>query len=88
MIGFVHNPDSNPIVLLDSAQALLACVHAAAGRRLSAGFAGGRWLVIAAEEETALIEAYRSVCSQLSAPTGFERILMVTAGGRVEVLAG
>jgi hypothetical protein len=86
VIGFVHNPDPDPQILLDVAQSLLECMSAAADRGAPTRFAGDRWLVVINEGELSHIETYRHVYSQLSIPTGFTKILMVSAGGKVEAL--
>jgi hypothetical protein len=88
VIGFVHNPDSDPDVLLRLTQSLLQHIGAAAAKRAPKNFAGDRWLVVADEDGLSHIEAYRHVYSQLSIPTDFKKILMVLAGGRVETLTG
>jgi hypothetical protein len=88
VIGFVHNPDSDPEVLLRSTQALLRHIGAAADKQPPKGFAGERWLVIADGDGLAPIETYRQVHAQLSLSTGFKKLLMVLPGGRVETLAG
>jgi hypothetical protein len=88
VIGFVHNPDSDPEVLLRLTQSLLQHIGAAAGRCAPRRFAGGRWLVVAHEDGLAHVETYRHVYSQLSIPSDFERILIVLPGGQVETLAG
>jgi hypothetical protein len=88
VIGFVHNPESDPEVLLDITQSLIECIGAKAGEGAPARSAGDRWLVLAGEDRLSQIEPYRQVYSQLSLPTGFKKILMVLAGGRIERLTG
>jgi hypothetical protein len=88
VIGFVHNRDSYPDVMLDMTQSLLECIGAEAGKRAPAGFGGDRWLVLANDNGLPHIETYRHVYSRLCIPTDFKKILMVLAGGRVETLAG
>ena len=88
VIGFVHNPDSDPDILLRLTQSLLRHIGTAADKRLPESFAGARWLVVASDDGLSHIETYRQVCAQLSLPTGFEKILMVLADGRVETLSG
>jgi hypothetical protein len=88
LVGFVHNPETDPGMLLDLTEALLRRVGTAAQRPLPPGFAGGRWLVVADEEALPVVGLYRDVCAQLSASTLFEKILIVLARGRVETLAG
>jgi hypothetical protein len=88
VIGFVHNPDSDPEVLLRLTQTLLRHIGTAADRRPPEGFRGDRWLVVADRDGLSYVETYRHVCSQLSVSTDFKKILMVPADGRVELLAG
>jgi hypothetical protein len=88
VIGFVHNPDTNPDVLLSLTQLLLQHIDAAAGKPAPKTFTGDRWLVVAYEDGLSHTETYRQVYSQLSVPTDFEKILLVLAGGRVEILTG
>jgi hypothetical protein len=86
VIGFVHNPDCDPEILLRLAQALLQQIGAAA-RRPPAKFKGERWLVVVDEEGALPIETHRQVHAQLSISTEFRKILMLLPGGRVETLA-
>jgi len=88
LIGFVHNPETDADVLLDLAQSLLQQIGAAAERPAPRKFAGHRWLVISDEHGFSDIETYRQVHAQLSLATGFNKILMVLAGRRVEPLTG
>jgi len=86
VIGFVHNPDSDPDALMDLTQSLLDRLSAEAGKRVPSRLASERWLVVANENGLPYVETYRHVCSQLSIPDGFKKILMVFAGGQVETL--
>jgi hypothetical protein len=88
VIGFVHNPDSDPHVLFRLTQSLLRHIGAAAGERAPKNFTGDRWLVIANEDGLSHIDTYRHIYSQLSIPTDFKKILILLAGGRVETLTG
>ena len=88
VIGFVHNPETDAEVLLNLTQSLLEEIGAAEGKPVPKRFTGERWLVIADEGGFSQIEIYRQIHEQLSLPTGFEKILMVLAGGRVESLSG
>jgi hypothetical protein len=88
VIGFVHNPDSDPEVLLRLTQTLLRHIGAAADKRPPEKFRGDRWLVVADRDGLSYVETYRHVCSELSVSTDFKKILMVPADGRVELLAG
>jgi hypothetical protein len=87
MIGFVHNSDSDPLLLLNMTRELLELISAAAGRRARRP-AGDRWLVVISAEGTSCFEAYRYICSQLRTATEFKKILIVFGDGRVEVLTG
>ena len=88
VIGFVHNSDSDPDVLLRVTQSLLQHIAVAADKRAPGKSTGDRWLVVVCEDGFSHIETYRHVYSQLSIATDFKKILMVLAGGRVESLTG
>jgi hypothetical protein len=88
VIGFVHNPDSDPGVVLDITHSLIERIGAKASKGTPARSAGDRWLVLAGEDRLSHIKPYRHACSQLSIPTDFTKILMVLAGGRIETLIG
>ncbi len=88
VIGLVHDPDSDPDLLLHMTQSLLQHIGAAADRRAPAKSARERWLVVINESEFSHIETYRQVYAQLSIPTDFTKILMVFAGDRVKTLTG
>jgi len=75
LIGFVHNPDSDPGILIDVARALLARVGS--GERT----AGPRWLIVASQNGAVPVEACRHVCSQLGTDRVFGRTLAVGGGG-------
>ena len=87
MVGFVHNSDSDPLLLLNMTRELLELISAVAGRQASS-LAGDRWLVVISAGEISCLEAYRYIYSQLRMATNFERILMVFNDGRVEMLTG
>lgn len=88
VIGFVHNPDSDPEVLLGVTDLLLQLVGADASKPRPADLTGDRWLVIVYEGEPFQVDTYRHVCSQISLPTGLKKVLMVFAGSKVESLNG
>jgi hypothetical protein len=85
VIGFVHNADSNPDILLNVTQSLLERIGSKA-EATPARLRGDRWLVLANGYGLTDIETYRHVYSQLSIPHNFKKILMVFDGGRVEAL--
>jgi hypothetical protein len=87
MIGFVHNPDSDPLPLLNMTCELLELISAKADRRMPKP-AGDRWLVAISAAGISCLETYRCIYSRLRMATGFEKILMVFADGRVGMLTG
>jgi hypothetical protein len=87
MIGFVHNSDSDPLLLFDMTRELLELVSAEAGRR-APRLAGDRWLAVTSARGTSCLEAYRYIYSQLRMATNFKKILMVFGDGRVGTLTG
>ena len=87
MIGFVHNPESDPLLLLNMTVELLELISAEAGRRAPRP-AGDRWLIVISAAGISCLEAYRYIYSQLGMTTGFEKILMVFGDGHVGMLTG
>jgi hypothetical protein len=87
MIGFVHNSDTDPLLLLEMTRELLELFSAEAGRRASR-LAEDRWLVAISTGGIAYLEAYRYIYSQLRVATGFKKVLMVFRDGRVGMLTG
>jgi hypothetical protein len=87
MIGFVHNSDSNPLLLLNMTRELLDLISAEAGRRVPR-LGGDRWLVVINARGSSCLEAYRYIYSQLRMATDFRKILMVFGDGGVGMLTG
>jgi hypothetical protein len=85
MIGFVHNSDSDPFLLLEITSELLALISLETGRRVPR-LGDDRWLVVISAERISCLEAYRYIYSQLGMATGFKKILMVFGDGDVGVL--
>lgn len=85
LIGFVHNPESDPARVLDLAEALLRCIGAAADQTADGSGDGDRWLVIADQAGFASIETHRQVHSQLGLCAGFDKTLLLR-GERLETL--
>jgi hypothetical protein len=81
LVGFVHNPDSDPTILIEVARSLLARIGA--GERT----AGRRWLVVASQDGAAPVETCRRVWSQLGLRHLFDRTLVVLPGGRIATLS-
>jgi hypothetical protein len=87
LIGFVHNADTDPLLLLNMTRELLELFSAEAGRRPTKR-AGERWLVVTSAGGSALLDAYRDIYSQLGMATGFAKILVAFGDGSVGVLTG
>jgi hypothetical protein len=83
MIGFVHNSNSDPLLLLNMTRELLELISVGAGRP-----AGDRWLVVISARGISCLEAYRYIYSQLSMTTDYQKILMVFGDARVGMLTG
>ena len=86
VIGFVHNPDSDPNGFLDRTQSLLERIHARGAKGAPLKPALDRWLVVADENGQSHVGTYRYVLPQLSIATDFKKTLVVLAGGRIELL--
>jgi hypothetical protein len=87
MIGFVHNPDTDPLRLFNMTRALLGLIRGVAGRRATRP-AGERWLVVISAGGVSCLGAYRCIYSQLRMATEYTKILMMFGDGRVGELAG
>ena len=85
MIGFVHNSDSDPLLLLNMTRELLELISNLAGRRATR-LVDDRWLVVISAGGISCLEAFRFIFSKLRIAAGFKKILMVFGNGRVEVL--
>jgi hypothetical protein len=87
MIGFVHNSDSDPLLILNMTRELLERISAEAGMRATR-LAGDRWLVLISAGDTSWLEVYRYIYSQRRMATHFEKIFIVFGDGRVGILTG
>jgi len=85
MIGFVHNSDSDPLLLFAMTRELLELVSAEAGRR-TPRLAADRWLAVISARGTSCLEAYRHIYSQLRMATDVKEVLMVFGDGPVGML--
>jgi hypothetical protein len=85
LIGFVHNPDPDPLLLLSRTRDWMELLEARKGRPATR-FAGERWLAVLSPERSSWSEAYRSIYSQLRLKTDFAQVLVVFSDGRVEAL--
>jgi hypothetical protein len=87
MIGFVHNPDSEPLLLFNLTSELLELINGEVGRRVPR-IAGDRWLVVISARGISCLEAYRYIYSQLRMATHFQKIVLVFGDGHVGMLTG
>jgi hypothetical protein len=86
VIGFVHNPDTDPRVLMNMTRALLELLRARVDTNARKKLAGDRWRVVMNGGASSQIDAYRYIYSQLRIPTDFKKVLMLFGDGRVEAL--
>jgi len=86
VIGFVHNPDTDPRILMNMTRALLELFWGKVDTDVRKKFAGDRWLVVMNEGASSQMDAYRYIYSQLRIPTDFKKILMVFGDRHVEAL--
>lgn len=86
MIGFVHNPESDPLLLFNLTRELLELSSGEVGR--AATRAADRWLVVISARGSSCLEAYRHIHSQLRMANDFQKIVMVLGDGRVGMLTG
>ena len=87
MIGFVHNSDSDPLLILNMTRELLERISAEAGMRATR-VPGDRWLVLISAGDISWLEVYRYIYSQLRMTTDFKKILIVFGDGSVGTLTG
>lgn len=85
LVGFVHNPDTDPGMILDLTEALIRQVGTRASTRIPKD---ERWLILASETGFRHGGICRQIWSQVAIPTGFAKILLVFGSGEVEILAG
>ncbi|MEZ0230563.1 MAG: hypothetical protein ACAI25_18220, partial [Planctomycetota bacterium] len=86
MIGFVHNPDTDALLLVKMARTLLGLRSARADRR-PIRRTQDRWLVVVSGGVRSVLEVYRSICSQVGLDADFTKILVVLGDGHVEEIA-
>lgn len=86
--GFVFSGDPSPGELAAAMGALRDQITATAKRRTRQRSIGDRWLVMVGDELIADGRTYRRCLSRLSVPAAYAKILLVSAGKRVETLIG
>lgn len=82
LIGFVHNPHTDPVVFFNMTTELLDVTA-----RRTPKLAGDRWLVVISSRGVSCLEAYRYIYSQLGTGTRYKKVVMVFRDGNVETLA-
>jgi hypothetical protein len=87
MVGFVHNSDSDPLLLLNATSELVELISVEAGKG-APRLAGNRWLLVVSARGISCLEAYRYIYSQLHLSTSFKKTLMVFGDGSVGMLTG
>jgi hypothetical protein len=87
LIGFMHNSDSDPLLLLDMTRELLELFSVEAAGRASR-LTGDRWLLVISARKYSCLGAYRYIYSQLRMATDYQNILMVFGDRSVGVLTG
>ena len=85
LIGFVHNADSDPVLLMNLTEEWIRLLKAEASRR-KARPACDRWLIVTSVDGMPSLQAHHYICSQLPMPGGINRIFIADGNGRVEVL--
>ncbi len=86
MIGFVFSGDPSPGLLASTLGALHEAIAKSPGKRAAARGAGKRWLALVAEGWIADCKTYQRAYAKISPAHRYDRILMVSASGRVDVL--
>lgn len=82
LIGFVHNPETDAVLLLNMTSEMLDVVRDVARRRK------GGWLVVMTGRGVLWLEAYRYIYSEVRMANDFQKVVMAFGDERVEVLAG
>jgi len=93
MIGFVHNPGTDPLLLFNMTGELLELAAAKSFSQATKpanneNDKNDEWLVVITARGSSCLEAYRYIYSQLPMPTGYQKVLMVFGDGSVGTLAG
>ena len=86
LLGFVFSGDPGPGLLASTLCALHEAIAKSPGRRASVKGSGKRWLALVADDWIADGKTWQRACSMFAPPRGYDRILMVSASGRVELL--
>ena len=87
LIGFVHNRETDPVLLLNTTSEMLQLFSAEDGRQIAKP-AGDRWLVVISPDGVSCIEAYSYIYAELSMPTPLKKILIAFGDGQIGILMG
>jgi len=86
LVGFVHNPETDPLLLLNMAQEWIefigGVVEGPAEFR-----AEDRWLVAITSRTRSCLAVYRSIAAQMRMANSYGKILLMFADGSIESLA-
>jgi len=85
LVGFVHNPETDPLSLLDMTQEWIESIDAIAERTASAA-AEDRWLVGITSRRKPCLAVYRCIEAQLGMTGSYEKIFLVFGDGGIEPL--
>lgn len=87
VLGFVHNPNIDGKVLIEMAQGILDSIGEAK-KTARPNPARDRWLVIIERGGHSRLDVWRHICSELSIPGKFGKILVCDVDGRIKDLFG
>jgi hypothetical protein len=87
LIGFVHNPDTDALLLLNMTRELLEVMNAEP-RNATGKSSDQRWLVLDSPAPSSFLETYSYIASQLRIPTHFAKVSIVFADGHADSLEG
>jgi hypothetical protein len=83
LIGFVHNPETDPGPILNLMQAMLRGIGEAMLQRKAGSATRERWLILSNPNGHLHADTYRRIWEQIAIPSGFAKILVVLPGGKV-----
>ncbi len=79
LLGFVHNPDTDPTVLMEVTRAMLRALGLP--RRVRAARTGKRWLIIDDSSLSLSTGTWQNLCGQLGLETAFGRVYLQQGEG-------
>ncbi len=89
LLGFVHNPGTDPVLLFNMTAELLELLSFPSRTRpRRVGRRTDRWLVLISPRSSSCLGAYRYIYSRLRIAKGHHKVLMVLGDGSVGMLEG